>query len=251
MITLHPRTILTKASFRCRKEIKDQLQGRDCIVYISVGQPYHEGEKFIATMDLVNRTFKSVMIVVCDTLQRHTLQIQNPMMSEQEAHRNAFLEGHAWLKRNRFAYAYLTIDYKITRWDNWLHKSDYLNYLEQVQVLYETNKDYQNAITTTIHKYLSRQGVDQDQRAFALCEKYLLEECPILVPLWAKTGVEFVIYPHVRTPAMALTYDFFVGNTLQSNLQQVALKFSKRTLPVALSFKEVPEQTDARDTCFC
>jgi tRNA-dependent cyclodipeptide synthase len=243
-------TILTKVSFRCKKELKDQLKGSDCIVYISVGQPYHESEKFIATMDLVNRTFKSVMIVVCDTLQRHTLQIQNPTLSEEDAHREAFLQGQAWLKRNRFAYENLSIDYEITRWDNWLHKTDYLNYLDEVQHLYHTNVAYQKAIRTTIHKYLGRQGIADNQRSFDLCEKYILEECPILVPLWAKTGVEFVIYPHERTPAMALTYDFFVSDRQESHLQQVALKFSRRTIPVGLSFKN-QEQNMATDRVAC
>ena len=84
-----PNTTKMKVRLRCQ-DGQAVMQGSSCIVYISIGQPYHEKEKFLATMDLVNRTFSACHIVVCDTLQRHTLRILSPHLTKQEAYRQAF-----------------------------------------------------------------------------------------------------------------------------------------------------------------
>jgi hypothetical protein len=38
---------------------------------ISVGQPYHEREKFAVTLDWAARHFERLHVLVADTLQRH------------------------------------------------------------------------------------------------------------------------------------------------------------------------------------
>ena len=46
---------------------------RACTLGISVGQPYHEGEKFAATVEWAARHFEEIVVDVSDTLQRHRL----------------------------------------------------------------------------------------------------------------------------------------------------------------------------------
>ena len=48
------------------------LKQSACILPISVGQQYHEGDKFAATIELINVTFGECTIVIADTLGRHT-----------------------------------------------------------------------------------------------------------------------------------------------------------------------------------
>jgi len=231
-----PQETLVKVTFRCDEQNKQKMIGSNCILHISVGQEYHEGEKFIATMDLINRTFKSCTIMLCDTLQRHTLRTKNPNLSDNAIYNKALVLGDEWLARNAVAYKHLSIDFKIMRWDEWLNHPNYIKYRKQIDELYNTNVDYKNKIHSTINKFLERQGLLNDEVSFKLCEAYVLEECPILVPLWAQTGCQFIIYPRFRTAAMSATYQHFIGNTGKDVLQEVALKFNKRTIPKKLSF---------------
>ena len=234
-----PQETLVKVTFRCDEQSKQKMLNSDCIIHISVGQEYHEGEKFLSTMDLINKTFKSCTIMLCDTLQRHSLRMKHPELSEDEIYNKALALGDEWLKRNSGAYKHLSIDSKIMRWDEWLNHPDYAKYRKQIDELYNTNIDYKNKIHSTINKFLERQGLSNDEMSFKLCEAYILEECPILVPLWAQTGCQFIIYPRFRTDAMSATYQYFVGNAEQNILQEVAWKVNKRTVPKKLSFSYV------------
>lgn len=45
-----------------RKDKRD-LVGAKCVIHISVGQEYHEGEKFAATLELINATFRECTII--------------------------------------------------------------------------------------------------------------------------------------------------------------------------------------------
>lgn len=229
------KVTLTKVSFRGVD--KAELAKRSCIVHISVGQAYHEGDKFIATMDLINETFRSCKIMVCDTLQKHSLKIMDPALSDDDAYQKALLLGEQWLERNSNAYSYLDIDVEIYRWDQWLRHPEYSIYRAEVENLYKENSDYRAAIHATIEKFLTRQNMSNNTTAFNLSKIYILEECPILIPLWAKTGCEFVVYPRFRTPAMAKTYQYFLGDKNIDLLREVALKFNHRVTPKPLSFK--------------
>jgi tRNA-dependent cyclodipeptide synthase len=240
-----PEQTLVKVTFRCNEPYKRELAGTDCLLHISVGQKYHEGEKFLATMDLINDTFKSCTIMLCDTLQRHTLKMSHPGLSDAELRAKARALGDAWLARNKTAYAHLGIPCKIMRWDDWLYHKDYNLYRKQVDELYCTNKTYQQSVFNTIAKFLKRRGLSQDKQAFSLCEAYVLEECPVLIPLWAKTNCQFVVYPRFRTAAMATTYEHFLGGR-KDLLRDVSLKFNRRILPKKLGFSYVG-QTDFGD----
>jgi tRNA-dependent cyclodipeptide synthase len=234
-----PQNTLVKVTFRCDAQDKFKMQNSDCILHISVGQEYHEGEKFLATMDLVNRTFRSCSIMLCDTLQRHTLRMKNPNLSDEELYNKSLVLGDEWLSRNYNAYAYLSIDSKVMRWDEWLNHTDYAKYKKEIDNLYNYDSDYRDKVRSTINKFLARQDLLHDETAFKLCETYILEECPILVPIWAQTGCPFIIYPRFRTDAMSATYQHFVGDSNQNVLREVALKFNKRIVPKKLSFSYV------------
>lgn len=227
-----------KVNFRCENNQKTFLRNSKCIVHISLGQIYHEGEKFIATMDLINETFKHCDLILCDTLQRYTVMIENENIDEKEAYRITKEKGTEWLERNKLALNHLTIPIKIFRWDYWLKHKNFQKYKNIIMELYENNYAYRKSLDLTIDKFLARKiniiyGSSEFKRATDLSLQYLLEECPVLIPLWAETKDEFVIYPRFRTPAMKATYNYFIPDA--SILKEVALKFNKRVKPKKLS----------------
>src|SRR5688572_6281343 len=63
---------------------------------ISVGQSYHEGEKFKATLRWLQPRFKKIVICVNDTLQRHNFS----NISDNEAFFKAEAAGREWIERN-------------------------------------------------------------------------------------------------------------------------------------------------------
>ncbi|MCE3268266.1 MAG: Uncharacterized protein K0R49_518 [Burkholderiales bacterium] len=69
------QTLNKRALLKCDREHKDEFKHSKCSVTISVGQPVHEGDKFKATLYEVNNNFNECTIMVCDSLQRHTLKI--------------------------------------------------------------------------------------------------------------------------------------------------------------------------------
>jgi len=157
------------------------------------------------------------------------------------------LLGDEWIERNKNAYDYLTIPLKVYRWDYWLNNKNYGFYREEVNRLYESNEMFKAALNMSAEKFLLRQdtlvkGSDKYQKAQQLSMRYLLEECPVLVPLWAQTKCEFIIYPRFRTMAMSATYEHFIKCENSFLLREIALKFNHRVKPKKLSFSYIKSQ---------
>lgn len=97
---------------------------RSCILPISVGQNYHEGELFLETAEMIAGTFKNVLLVVADSLQRHTIAIENNINSDfdnsHECFAHAIKLGEEWLKRNEKAVNILETKsvLKILHWED-------------------------------------------------------------------------------------------------------------------------------------
>ncbi len=199
-----------------------EYEGRSTILLVSVGADYHEGEKFGATVDLLNRSgFSRVTVAVADTLQRHNLDVPPG-----EAYRLSRRRGDQWIARNRPLLDLLTADVDILRWDTALSDPAYPHALDDVRTAYETNADYAAAIDSTIDRFVSRRGDDVPDvdRIRNGCRTYLLEEVPIIQPLWADQGYDFVVYPQQISTAMQATRDLFVGE----GAAWLPLRFKKR-----------------------
>ena len=105
---------IVKASFReCSIEDRKRFPSSKCLLPISVGQKTHEGKKFLATIKLINKYFKECVILIDDSIQRHTVKIHHPHISDSEAYQTAINEGNMWLKRNKEIYSQLTIPFHI------------------------------------------------------------------------------------------------------------------------------------------
>ena len=125
-------TLLYTANFVNLKSYDLSNKFNSCILTISVGQNVHEGEKFKATLNLINKNFKKCTIGVCDTLQRHSIAMLAGLEGD-VLYEIAKKDGDQWIDRNiEYCKKYLAIPFEIIRWDNWLRDEKYKLYREQV-----------------------------------------------------------------------------------------------------------------------
>lgn len=235
-----------KASFKdCPLEDRKIFYKAHCLMPISIGQKVHEGEKFIATMRLVERTFARCTILLDDSVQKYTLKIK----SEEDLatlHQQAIEAGTAWLqKQKKLILDKLSIPYTVIRWDDWLLLPEYAENHKKIVSLYNVNLIYRDAIDNTIKDFLDRYAAhdtisfDYD-KAHDLCLAYLLEECTVM-SLWVKGGYDFELYPSGRNEAMLATYEFFIKSQYRNLLKSVSLRFKKYKLTID---PEMGEQED-------
>lgn len=200
------------------------------ILLVSVGQQYHEGAKLLATVDLINRSnFEKCTIMLADTLQRYNYM---DTLTQQEAYNYALSLGNEWIDRNTSILNNLSIPFGIIRWDtNYQNKSCYQNYRNKLINDYHKEDNIKLAIDKTINSYLNRKDITDSsfKKYFDNCFNYIIEECPIIMPLWAYQGFDYIIYPKPMTPAMHITYEKFVLPKYPQKSVWLTLRFRRMT----------------------
>lgn len=143
---------------------------------ISVGQPYHEGEKFRCTLEWAKHRFGKIIILVNDSLQRFNYMFEEGL-SEKEAYDKASKEGSQWIARNIAAISTLP-DFEIYRWDAWKRSQGYFDDLRKASAIYDTNEEFKTAIDEAISEIWDRRDLPAERRDefFTLSKDYLLEE---------------------------------------------------------------------------
>lgn len=212
---------------------KAKFSGSQCLLTISVGQEVHEGEKFASTIDLVNASFDSCIMLIDDSLQRHTMAI-NTTKDAAFFYDISIKEGDLWLIRNETYYSKLTILKKIIRWNTWLTHSHYKDKQNEITALIQNDVSYKENFENTITEFLKRyyerlQETDFFDMAKArqLCFDYLLEECTALC-LWPEMNCQFEVYPSRRNQVMDETHKRFVLPHYPDLLHAVGVKFKNR-----------------------
>lgn len=178
------------------KSKPDNLVGENAVLRleISVGQPYHEGEKFRCTLDWAKHRFGKIIILVNDSLQRFNYMFEEGL-SEKEAHAKASREGREWIARNMAAISSLP-DFEIYRWDAWKRSQGYFVDLYKARMLYNSNNKFKAAIDDAITETWDRRGIPERRKEefFAFSKDYLLEETAIFSIVY-KTFMGISAYP--------------------------------------------------------
>ncbi len=228
-----------RAHFASHLEYKDQIDGSRCVVPISVGQHYVDGEKFKALMELINQHFSSCDIIVIDLLQRHTLRLQQNM-----DYRGCWVKsvdtGASWLSRNKPAIDALTIPHRIRHWQEWLYGVSYLKQRKLIDYLYETQPHirdaFQQSTANFTKRYIERYPHLQEhqQQVDDICMQYVKEECSVM-PLWVNEGYHFEVYAGKRIPGMVAIYELLVKPRHADLLQwlRVTMRSVKQSESVA------------------
>ena len=231
-----------KPVFKVQNNIdKTIFEKSRCLLTISVGQEAHEGDKFGATIDLVNAAFESCILLIDDSLQRHSMALNKAEDADFFYHAS-IAAGDAWLTRNKQYYQKLDRLEQIIRWDKWLKHPGYLEKHAQIKTLLSKDKGYQHSFDETITAFLKRNSQNryvEDENARRLCLDYLIEECAALC-LWPETKAHFEVYPSKRNLAMTQTHQRFVLAQYPELLNPVAIKFKnrKQLKPQNFEFKE-------------
>lgn len=203
--------------------------GKKVLLFVSIGQDYHEKGKFLATIELLNKySFMQCDIVMADTLQRFN---HYGRLGEKDAWIYSKEAGDNWLKRSEYALSKHKIPHSIIRWDSLLNHNDYAELKEQIMKAYHENEEYKLALHTNVMTYIERlkllNPITDEAELFKNGLGYLLEECPIVMPLWAQMGYDYIIYPKPLTPGMRKTYDLFVKEKFKEKCQWIYLRFKK------------------------
>lgn len=222
-----------KPIFRCMNVEKEQFRKSRCLLTISVGQEVHEREHFEATIELVNASFDSCIMLIDDSLQRHTMALE----SEKDAdsfYQSSIEAGDQWLERNTMYYGKLAILDNIVRWDRWLLHPHFQAQKTKLKALMAADESYHGAFINIVEEFLTRyyrrikEKADFHlERARQLCLTYLIEECTALC-LWPELSCQFEVYPSRRNLAMAETHKRFVLLKHPDLLHAVAIKFKNR-----------------------
>ncbi len=245
-----------KASFAgCSQKDRKTFPQSSCILPISIMQKKeHEGERFEATIRLVNKSFEFCSLLIVDSLYRYTLKIDYFCQTETALLNLANQAGEDWLDRNATAYKQLTIPYRIIRWNECLSRPDFLESQQKIDELYNTNDYFKKSIDFTAEEYLSRQinnfskpeqeilkGAQSEEdinrrlkninyeHAFSCCVNYLKEECAAMC-LYSKPPFknhEFEVYPTGRTKALAAIYEILIKPHYPELLKPVAIRFKR------------------------
>lgn len=219
-----------KVLFKRADAYKDSFKHSQCLLLISVGQESHEGERFKATVDLINSSFESCIISLYDSLQRHTMALDSTEEPD-FFHEISVKEGDLWLERNAKFYNKLSGLKKISRWDVWLSHPNYLARRNELVTLINNDPSYKVVFDNTIDTYLARYCKrfndlnDFDfHRARQLCFDYLLEECTVLC-LWPELRCQFELYPNRHNDAIEETRKRFIEPNYSDLLRAVAIGF--------------------------
>ena len=126
-----------KVSFRCmNNELKKYFSTSSCSVTVSIGQCSQDGDSFTATMSRINTSFSSCSIMVCDSLQRYSLQMKGKIDAS-EAYQLAAKAGELWLERNNKAINSLNIPCKVYKWEAWLSNCRFQEKLALINSAYD------------------------------------------------------------------------------------------------------------------
>lgn len=222
-----------KANFKKQKGLEFKKDPSTCLLPISVGQAYHESDKLLAVIKLLNKKFTKCFIVVCDTLQRHTLSIKNRYLNNAKLYDLALKNGNDWLKRNSKSLQKFTINYEITKWDYWLDDLEYNIQIEKIENEYNKKNDFYIAVQNTCEEFLKRyekhNDVKNPDKYFIKMKSiaYLKEECAIML-IWKKMNCNFIVYPASIGSAIKTCHDIFIASTSPVLLYPLEIRFNKR-----------------------
>ena len=223
-------TLLYTANFVNLKSYDLSNKFDSCILTISVGQNVHEGEKFKATLNLINKNFKKCTIGVCDTLQRHSIAMLAGLEGD-VLHEIAKKDGDQWIDRNiEYCKKYLAIPFEIIRWDSWLRGEKYTLYRERVNFLYNNDNVFVSVIEKLAIEFNNRLKKRDynlnEEKGLKLSTEYLLEECAVM-SIWYEEGYSVDIYPAIRNEAIEYCFSAIMSQYYNHLLLPAGVNFKK------------------------
>jgi hypothetical protein len=207
-----------------------------CLLSISVGQTTQEGEKLAAILDLVNASFDSCVLMICDTAQRHTMALDGTEDAD-FFYDLALKEGDLWLEYHEKYYSRLTIPTEIVRWNTLLEHPKYYEQERKIKEFLNRDPSYKAAFDETVDEFVRKYTERLPCRAFVEPERvrqlsfdFILEDCVGLC-LWSEFECQFKVYPGKFAAPMEETYKHFVNPSFPHLLQTASIRLRHSSLP--------------------
>jgi tRNA-dependent cyclodipeptide synthase len=199
---------------------------------ISIGQPYHEGEQFFSTTQLVNKNFKETKIVLADTLQRYN--VNGPDDEKKVA--ALVKEGDKWLERNKDGIEQIN-NVETKHWSDYLKHKDFEKKKTEIDQLYDTDSGFRKSVEDTVNHFLKRkynlslENITRENSPLAQsCISYIKEECAVFL-LWLDIDKSsYLLYPNKVNPA--------IYNLMQRKTGKIATPLFT---PLVIKFKKIKE----------
>lgn len=211
------------------------FKDKTIVVPISVGQEYHHGEKFHATMKRIgSQPFSHCTILVADTLQRHNYQLLHGG-TEPDAASKTYDLGTQWIENNRDAFALLSMPSSIVRWDSCLQHATFQSHYEKVATLTETDKAYGTALELNAHDFVQRHKARNSAMSAIdhtllkrMCMAYIIEETAAIYSYFVDHGYHYVAYPSNAPASIDLFINKYVHPKSPDLIQWLYVSFEKK-----------------------
>jgi tRNA-dependent cyclodipeptide synthase len=180
---------------------------------ISVGQPYHEGNKLEEILRLIKKAYAqdslpNIKIVLAVTLQRYNLAME--MGKEpKDCEGLAREKGDKWEARYLLAIKKMLGEtIQLETWDVWTKHELFQLFLKQIEDYYTESPLFREAIESDIREFERRRYPSCFSEAEkAYCRAYIKEECAVL-KIWEYDQVSphyrLILYPKKLPQAMTL-----------------------------------------------
>lgn len=192
---------------------------------ISIGQLYHEGDKFFAAIEWASHRFDKVIISVGDTIQRYNEMFERSI-GEDEARTLTLKQGQEWLDRVAPTLAILP-NVEIEHWEQWRTHPEQFDYEIKARNLYATNKEFREEVDALTEARWQKHYADHPVHGgkhslmHAFSTDYLLEETAAIAIMAKERKGEIHIYPGTFMGII----DTFIKH--QPNPDQYDLAFAK------------------------
>lgn len=128
-----------------------QYGDNECLIGISIGNPNYEGLKLEAILNWAYDRFKTVHVMVADTLQRFNLTYLEDIDTE-HARERCLKNGQNWVNENKD----LLSSSNIILWDDLITLEQTIDYKARLELAYESNLKLRYEVDKTIKKIHNR-----------------------------------------------------------------------------------------------
>lgn len=214
-----------KAKLLGATQYDDYLFDKKAVLPVSVTQLYHEGDKLIATLDLIQKRFSSCDIIVSDTLQRHNyLENHTP----EDAMQITYQLGTEWIERNIHLLDTAIIPFTIIRWNQCLAFSGFPSSLKKIELQYEHDSTLQTAMMEDVSAFLQRHSTVPSMKNFTLhCRNYLFEEAAVVISYFIDKEYDYIVYPSAIPRFIEKCRELFVSTKSPKLLHNLKIYFKK------------------------
>jgi hypothetical protein len=210
------KLILDKSNMKNNAD-KDHCINRTYVLFmpISIGQDYHESNKLIESIFLINKNFINttlLKVIIVDLAQRYHLAIKSKTLPE-SMQQKAKKDGLDWKERysNFITKQLKHIKVEFSTWNQWLNHEYYPQARKKIDILYNDKKsDFKSFLEADLvefqRRHFNREAIHFSDNEKEYCRECIKEECAVLI-IWGKDQISpdysCIFYPKKMPAALS------------------------------------------------